>query len=199
MPVETAPPVHTSDRIMAAAVDLFHRQGYNATSLRQIADAVDLQVGSLYNHLSSKEELLFTIMRQVMVELIGHVEPALDEAGDDPVERVRAFMRASVGFHATRRPETFIGNAELRSLSGEHRREVVELRDRYEQLLAVPLSDAAESGAMTVADVPLATYLALAMCSSVARWYRPEGRLSIEDVEDLVPRNFGPLAALDAT
>lgn len=197
MPVEPPPTIHTSERIMAAAVDLFHRQGYNATSLRQIADAVDLQVGSLYNHLSSKEELLSTIMRRVMVELIGYVEPALDEVGDDPVERVRAFMRASVGFHATRRAQTFIGNAELRSLSEQHRSEVVELRDRYELLLFTPLSQAADSGALAVPDVQLATYSALAMCSSVARWYRPDGRLSISDVEKLVPMNFGPLAALD--
>lgn len=182
---------------MAAAVDLFHRQGYNATSLRQIADAVGLQVGSLYNHLSSKEELLYTIMRKVMVELIDHVETALEGAGDDPVARVRSFMRASVEFHANRRAQTFIGNAELRSLSDEHRADVVALRDRYQRLLQDPLEEAAETGMLSVPDVQLATYLALAMCSSVARWYRPEGRLSIDDVGTLVPMSFGPLAALD--
>ena len=45
----------TKERIVDAAIDLFHRQGYNATSLRQIADEVGLQVGSLYNHMRSKE------------------------------------------------------------------------------------------------------------------------------------------------
>lgn len=198
MPAEPVPAVHTSERIVDASIDLFARQGYNATSLRQIADAVELQVGSLYNHLSSKEELLFSIMKDVMVELLDHIESALACAGDDPVDRVRAFMRASVAFHATRQNQTFICNSELRSLSEAHRGEVVALRDAYERLLSDSLEAAHDSGAMHVADVQLATYSALAMCSSVAAWYRPDGRLTIAEVGDLLPGFFGPLAVVDA-
>lgn len=185
------------ERIVAAAVDLFYRQGYNATSLRQIADEVGLQVGSLYNHMSSKEQLLFDIMRGVMTELLDHTETEMAAAGDDPLARLLAFLRASIHFHATRQKQTFIGNTELRGLSDEHRSEIVELRDDYEATLRRAIQEAGDAGAITVEDVQLATFAALAICTSVATWYRPSGRLSLEDLDGMLPGLFGPLATAD--
>ncbi len=187
----TAP---TKERINDAAVELFYRQGYNATSLRQIADGVGLQVGSLYNHISSKEDLLYTIMSEVMLELIAYTEAEMEAAGDDHVERLRAFLRSSVHFHATRRKQTFIGNTELRGLVDDRRAEIVALRDRYEQLLIAAIEAARDDGVIDVDDVQLAAYAALAMCTSVATWFRPEGRLTLADIEAQLPHLFGPLA-----
>ena len=184
----------TRDRINDAAIQLFCRQGYNATSLRQIADSVDLQVGSLYNHIRSKEELLFAIMREVMLELFDHSQEAMASAGDDPLQRLVAFLRSSVHFHATRRKQTFIGNTELRGLSDERRAEIVALRDRYEELLVYTIVAARDRGQIEVEDPQLAAFAALAMCTSVATWFRSEGRLSLEDIEEQLPRLFGPLA-----
>ncbi len=185
----------TKERITKAAVDLFYRQGYNATSLRQIADGVGLQVGSLYNHMSSKEQLLFDIMREVMEELIEHTEEEMAAAGRDHVDQVMAFLRASIHFHATRQKQTFIGNSELRGLSPEHRAEIVELRDRYETILREALQAAQDDGALELADTQLATFAALALCTSVATWYRPNGRLSLDDLDRMLPQFFGPLCA----
>jgi AcrR family transcriptional regulator len=189
----------TRARIVDAAVDLFHRQGYNATSLREIADEVGLQVGSLYNHMASKEQLLYDIMREVMEELIEHTEEEMAAAGADTLERVRAFLRASIHFHATRQKQTFIGNTELRGLSPEHRREVVALRDRYETILREALQAAQDEGSLDLEDVQLATFAALALCTSVATWYRPDGRLSLEDLDRLLPGFFGPLCGVPGT
>ena len=189
----------TKERIIEAAVDLFYRQGYNATSLRQIADGVGLQVGSLYNHMSSKEQLLFDIMREVMEELIEHTEEEMAVAGPEHIDRVVAFLRASIHFHATRQKQTFIGNSELRGLSPEHRAEIVELRDRYETILRDALQAAQEEGSLEVSDVQLATFAALALCTSVAIWYRPDGRLSLQDLDQMLPQFFGPLCAAGAT
>ena len=186
--------VPTKDRINDAAIELFFRQGYNATSLRQIADSVGLQVGSLYNHIRSKEELLYGIMSEVMLELIEYTEEQMVAAGEDPLERLVAFLRASVHFHGTRGKQTFIGNTELRGLSEERRSEVVALRDRYEQMLKRTIQAARDRGQIQVEDVQLASFAALAMCTSVATWFRPEGRLSLEDIEAQLPRLFGPLA-----
>ena len=185
----------TKARIIDAAVDLFHRQGYNATSLRQIADGVGLQVGSLYNHMASKEQLLYDIMSEVMVELIEATEAEMAAADGDTLDRVRAFLRTSINFHATRRKQTFIGNTELRGLSPEHLEEIVELRDRYESMLRGSLEAAQEAGTIEVEDVQLATFAALALCTSVATWYRPNGRLSLEDLDRMLPQLFGPLCA----
>lgn len=187
----------TRERIFDAAVELFYKQGYNATSLRQIADGVGLQVGSLYNHMSSKEQLLFDIMREVMTELIEHTEAEMSAIGHDPVGRLLAFLRASIHFHATRQKQTFIGNSELRGLSPEHWAEVVALRDRYETTLREAVEAAKDAGRIEVEDTQLATFAALALCTSVANWYRPEGRLSLSDIDSMLPKLFAPLATAD--
>jgi AcrR family transcriptional regulator len=184
-------------RIIDAAVDLFHRDGYNAASLRQISEMVGLQVGSLYNHIASKEALLFEIMHGVMLELLDETTKEMKRAGDDRVGRTLAFLRTSIRFHALRRKETFIGNTELRGLSEEHRAEIVALRDRYEGLLRAALEDCVDDGCLRIHDVPLASRAALALCTSVAVWYRPDGPMSLEDLELELPRMFGPLAGAD--
>jgi AcrR family transcriptional regulator len=184
-------------RILDAAVDLFHEDGYNATSLRQISEMVGLQVGSLYNHIASKEALLFDIMNGVMLELLDETVEEMERAGDDRVGRTLAFLGTSIRFHALRQKETFIGNTELRGLSEEHRREIVALRDRYEGLLRGALEDCVADGCLRIHDVPLATRAALALCTSVAVWYRPGGPLSLEDLQAELPRMFGPLAGVE--
>jgi TetR/AcrR family transcriptional regulator, cholesterol catabolism regulator len=63
----------TAETINQVAVSLFYRQGFQATPLRQIAGKVGVQVGSLYNHIQSKEELLFGIMRDIMAELLARL------------------------------------------------------------------------------------------------------------------------------
>jgi AcrR family transcriptional regulator len=192
----STPAAGPRERILGAAVDLFHRDGYNATSLRQISEIVGLQVGSLYNHIASKEALLFEIMHGVLVELLDETVVEMERAGDDPVGRTLAFLRTSIRFHALRQKETFIGNTELRGLSEDHRREIVELRDRYEGMLRSALQDCADQGHLVIGDVPLATRAGIALCTSVAVWYRAEGRMPLADLQTELPWLFGPLAQL---
>ena len=53
----------TKREILDAALELFSTQGYEATSVSQIADAVGIRKASLYSHFASKQEILETIIR----------------------------------------------------------------------------------------------------------------------------------------
>jgi TetR/AcrR family transcriptional regulator, cholesterol catabolism regulator len=70
----TAPPglpaASTERRILDAATVLFYEKGYGASTMREVAAAVGIKAGSLYNHYTSKEELLFRIAEGVMQELL---------------------------------------------------------------------------------------------------------------------------------
>ena len=61
---------NTADEIRQVALDLFFKRGFQATTLRHIASRVGIQVGSLYNHITSKGDLLFDIMETVMLDLL---------------------------------------------------------------------------------------------------------------------------------
>ena len=188
------PPPATSQLIRQSAVDLFFEYGYAETSLRQIADAVGLQVGSLYNHISSKEDLLFEIMKGVMVDLIEATEQALTDVVD-PVDRVRVLISAGIRFHAEHQHAALVGNTELRALSPAKRRSVVRLRDRYQSLLEQLLHEAAVAGRIDVPDLKMATYAGIAILNHVASWYQPEGRLSVAAVERDLLAMYAPTSA----
>ena len=78
----------TRERIVEAATDLFHRQGYRNTSLAAVGDRAGAQTGSLYYFFKTKEEMLRAVLERYG-ELLGPVimEPAL-VASTDPIERV---------------------------------------------------------------------------------------------------------------
>jgi AcrR family transcriptional regulator len=183
----------TSQATYRAAVELFYKQGYGATSLRQIADRVGVQVGSLYNYINSKEEVLLHIMSGVLDDLIVAVESEMAQV-DDPVGKIEAFMHASIRFHGTHRRETFIGNSELRALSPANRKAMVAKRDRYEQMLATAIHNAVEAGVLHVDDEQMAAFAGLAICSHVASWYRSGHRLGLDQVASYLSRMYGPTA-----
>lgn len=171
----------TAEAIRRAAIRLFCEHGYEATTLREIAADVGRTVGSVYNHIASKEDLLYSIMSGIMRDLIEDMEAVL--AGyADPVDRLRAAAEFHVKFHAARSQEVFIGNSELRSLSAVRRAAVVEARDEYEQVFRGILEDGVKGKQFHVADIRLVTYGIIAMGTHVADWYSPGGRLTLDEI-----------------
>jgi AcrR family transcriptional regulator len=171
----------TADAIRQAAVDLFYKHGYETTTLRGIAEVVGIQVGSLYNHIPSKEKLLYSIMSEVMHDLLESLEKAL-EPYTDPVDRLRAAVECHVMFHAERAKEVFVGNSELRSLSKANRRDVVELRDRYEAIFRGIVEQGGDAGVFYFTDAKLLTYAIVATGTQVSSWYKARGRLSLQEI-----------------
>lgn len=174
----------TADAIRRTAVELFFRHGYEATSLREVAAAVGIQVGSLYNHIPSKEQLLYEIMSGVIEDLLAEVDA--NTAGiENPIERLRAMVSTHVLFHAERAREVFVGNSELRSLSPEHRQAVVELRDKYEERVQQVLSAGVKDGGFRVEDVKLLAYAIVSIGTQVSSWYHEGGRYKLEEISDI--------------
>jgi AcrR family transcriptional regulator len=71
------PPSDRFDQILVAAAALIYERGYHATSLRDIAAAVDIKAASIYYHFSNKQELLVKIMSRTMDDLIDAAHDAL--------------------------------------------------------------------------------------------------------------------------
>jgi AcrR family transcriptional regulator len=171
----------TGEAIRAAAIRLFALHGYEATTLRGLASEVGITVGSVYNHIESKESLLYSLMSAIMDDLLDGANEAL--AGEqDPLELLRLALEFHISFHVNHAQEVFIGNSELRSLSGERRAAVVALRDQYEQLFDRILHEGMNSGAFAVTEPRLITRAILAMGTSVANWYSREGRHELGEI-----------------
>ena len=171
----------TLEAIRKAGLRLIYRQGYEAMSLRQLASEVGIQVGSLYNHISTKQNLLFDLIRVHMEELIARLDRAL-EGFDSPADRLDAFIRFHVEYHIARKREVFISYSELRSLEPKNYDVIVELRGRYERRLIDILDEGVAHEDFTTADTTVAAFGILAMLTGVCTWFKPGGRLSKDEV-----------------
>ncbi len=180
----TATKPSTAELIRSSAIDLFFEHGYEATSLRAIAGDVGIQVGSLYNHLTSKESLLYSIMSTIMEDLLREFDSRLAPV-DDSVERLRTAIEVHVFFHTARAREVFISNSELRSLTQAHRRKVVKLRDAYEERFVDLIEKGVADGSFEAPDPKIAAWAILAIGTSTSTWFRPDGRLQLDDIATL--------------
>ncbi|MFQ3454365.1 TetR/AcrR family transcriptional regulator [Bradyrhizobium sp. UFLA01-814] len=189
----------TLEAIRKAGVRLIFEHGYEAMSLRQLAAEVGIQAGSLYNHIATKQDLLFDLVQDHINDLLRELDLAL-EGKADPVEKLRAFVAFHVTYHMTRKREVFIANSELRSLDAKNYDAVVALRGAYEQRLAQILTDGASDGVFEVVDIQVATFAILALLTGLCTWYRPGGRLTRDAIiaahEKLVLSGVAPQAAI---
>jgi AcrR family transcriptional regulator len=173
----------TMEAIRKAGLKLIYEHGFEAMSLRQLAAEVGIQVGSLYNHISTKEDLLYDLIRAHMDELFLRFDAAMEAVdGKGAEERLRAFVAFHVTYHIVRKREVFIGASELRSLEPNHYEEIVSLRRRYERRLIDILEQGEAGGLFRCGDVRVAAYGILSMLTGVCTWFRPHGRLSREQV-----------------
>ena len=172
---------NSADVIREEAAKLFFDRGYDATSLRQVASAVGLMVGSLYNHIDSKEHLLLQIMGGIIDDLMEGTRAAIQVDGD-AVDKLQAALASHLRFHAERAQEVFIGNAELRSLSDGARQVVVEKRHEYELLLLELIENAGRAGLADILDARIHVYSFVAQATHIASWYKPGGRMTLDEI-----------------
>lgn len=172
------------EKILHSAVQLFAEYGYHAAPLRDIARIAGIQAASIYYHYASKQALLIEIMETHMQRLNANLERILREH-DDPQRRLRAAIANHIRLHTSYKAEFFIIDTEIRALEGENRTRIISLRDRYESLLQELLRDGMERGVFRQSDVKVSSYAIIAMCTEVATWFRPNGRLSVQQVIDI--------------
>lgn len=172
---------------LAAALSAFIEHGYHGTSVREIAARAGLSVPGLYHHFPSKQAMLQALFSRSMEDLIGRMEAAAAEAGDDPVVRFDAVIESLLRFHMCRRGYAFVGSSELRGLEPEARREVVALRNRVQSLIDEVVLAGVASGDFGTPYPDDAARALATMCVGVSNWYRADGPLS---PDELVARNL---------
>ncbi|MFU8883219.1 MAG: TetR family transcriptional regulator [Rhodobacterales bacterium] len=171
----------TGPRVAEAALALFARHGYAAVSMRQIAAAVGVQAGALYNYTTDKQSLLFDLMRGHMDDLLA-ARQAVPPAGD-PMARLQEFTRFHIRFHLERPDAVFVSYMELRNLLPANFTVIEGLRRTYEDELETVLRDGVAAGVFAVSDTKITTLAVIAMLTGVTTWYRAQGRLSVAEVE----------------
>lgn len=166
--------------IYRSAAEIFVQKGFDATSMKDIATAVDLTKAGLYHYVRSKHELLFAIM-QFAMDIVDQqiVKPA--GAIADPEERLRFILDRHAGLTRFVK-EISILTDEVVALRKEHRRVVIERKRKYYEFVRATLEELRQQNKLRDLDVTVATLNLLATVLGIARWYRPDGRLSAGEI-----------------
>ena len=171
----------TEAAIREAAAALIARHGYEAVTMRQLAAEVGVQAAALYRYFPTKEDLLFTLMREHMEALLAAWD-ASRPISAEPATLLAAYVRNHIAFHIGRRHSTHVSNMELRSLSPGRLTRILKLRTAYEKELRGILRAGAEAGVFAIDDIGLTAMAIIQMTTGVIVWFRPDERLSVADV-----------------
>src|SRR5260370_12291992 len=144
-----------------------------------IARMAGIQAASIYYHYASKQALLVEIMDTHMQRLDAKLEHIVGKQGTVQ-QRLYEAIANHIHLHTTYKSEFFIVDTEIRALEDENRTYILAHRDRYVALLQKLLLEGMEQGIFRRTDVKVSSYAIIAMCTEVAKWFRPWGLLSAQ-------------------
>ncbi|MGH9468523.1 MAG: TetR/AcrR family transcriptional regulator [Terriglobales bacterium] len=182
MPRETL--VDSRQEILRTAARLFQQRGYDATSMQDIASALNFSKAALYHHFESKEAILFQIMSYGMDVFEERVLGAVNTIAD-PEERLRACISRHVDLvlNGHDREITVILH-ENRTLPAETGRQINSRKKQYMVYLGDLVAQVQQQrGIQRPAVNPhVAAMALLGMINWMYQWYRPEGGVSEAEI-----------------
>jgi AcrR family transcriptional regulator len=176
-------PGHDQASVLRVAIELFNKQGYDATSVGDLARELGLTKSAIYHHVPSKEHLLERALDEALDELSSALDAVGADASFGPEQRLRAAVRGSVVVLAEHLPAVTLllrvrGNTPAEQKALARRREI-------DRRLAEMVRDAAEAGAIRDdIDPLLISRLIFGMVNSLTEWLRSDGE--VEGLADTV-------------
>ncbi|MFD8688943.1 TetR/AcrR family transcriptional regulator [Streptomyces sp. NPDC059651] len=187
MPTKKKPQVTPSPErrgeLLATAAEVFAAQGYNATTVRRIADAAGMLAGSLYYHFDSKESMLDEILSTFLGELWEGYDAVL-AAGLGPRETIEALVTESFREIDRHRAAVAIYQKEARHLAAQPRFQyLVESQEKFEKAWLGTLErGVADRTFRADLDIRLTYRFVRDTVWVAASWYRPGGQHSPEEI-----------------
>ena len=166
--------VPTRERILRAAAALFREQGFNRTSMRDLADRVGIHKSSIYHHFPGKQELLLEIL-ETTVDRSAPALAAIAEADSPASERLWRAVANHVTELIADQDNVSCFLEEGRYLDRRYMDIYISKRDRYEGYFRRIIGDGVRTGEFRQVNVRLASLAILGMCNGMARWWRPDG------------------------
>lgn len=172
----------TQQAIVAAAARLFARDGFGATSLDDIAEALGASKAALYYHIRNKEEILRLIFLTV---LTVSEEPLrqIVEADLAPQEKLRRAILHQTSVAADRSPAMTVFYREQPHLTGPFAREIILRKKVYERYFERIIEEGQAAGVFRAdVDPKIVTFGLLGMCNWLSQWYRAGGQYSPQQI-----------------
>lgn len=169
-------------QVIDAAVKVFHRKGFSAASIQDVADEVGVLKGSLYYYIDSKEDLLYKIFMESHAQssVILEETSALDVPG---IDRIRLYFERYIAWYLENVERVSIYFGEWRHLTGHRRRAVLQQRRHFNEFVEQLVEDVKrDGGASPELNSKFATFFILGAVNDLPTWYARGGGATTDEI-----------------
>jgi AcrR family transcriptional regulator len=172
------------DVIIAKAAKLFREKGFSATSMRDLAEHVGVEAASLYNHISSKAEILQEICFKTANNFTQHIEEVDATPGKTAIEKLQAILRFHIGQMVDNYEEVYVTDREWKHLTDPYLSNMQSQRRAYRQRIASIIEEGIRNKEIRNIDAPTAVLIMLHAVSGIESWHRSKQKIPAERLEE---------------
>lgn len=168
--------------ILEKAAHLFRKHGFNATSMRDLAENVGVEAASLYNHINSKAELL----QEICFKIANNFTAQMDEiisADLTAIGKIEAILRFHIRQMIHNYEEVYVSDREWKHLTDPYLSNFKNQRRTHRQRIAAIIEAGIQRKEIKKIDAPTAVLILLHAVSGIESWHRSKQKISGELLE----------------
>jgi AcrR family transcriptional regulator len=175
------PPTSRRTQILDIAAELYSRKGYQATGVRELADAVGIEPASIYSHFGSKETLLWEIAIACADDFHNSVAP-IARGDAAPADRLRQMIIEHVKVTLRNQHAAAVFTHEWRHLGEKRYHQYAERREQYEQMFRNVIQEGIDRHNFKPVGNKFTTLTILSSLNFTYRWYRSDGSMTPQEI-----------------
>ena len=153
--------------------------------MRDIAIVCKCKPANIYNYFESKEDILFEVILDITEQTVSSIKHLEDDETTEPVDQLKSLIKSHFKFLVSKKQSSvLISDTGLKELTAEHRKSVIQLRDKYDNIMRRVIRRGIASGDFAVKDEKLVTYFISSVIMRSSIWFSPKGQLSADEVGD---------------
>ena len=168
--------------IIEKAAQLFRKNGFNATSMRDLAENVGVEAASLYNHINSKAELLQEICFRIANKFTEHMDEVI-ASDNTAIAKVEAILRFHIRQMIHNYEEVYVSDREWKHLTDPYLSNFKNQRRTHRQRIAAIIEEGIRKGEIKKIDAPTAVLILLHAVSGIESWHRSRQKITGEQLE----------------
>lgn len=169
-------------QILSAAAKLFREKGYGASSMKDIATAMDMQPASLYNHIKSKHEILETILLELAHAFVSEME-LIKSSSLKPIKKIEKVIGLHVRLTIANPDKMAMLIGEWAHLEQKPKKDYLSLRDSYESDFRNIIEACIKNGNFKKVNIDVAVFSILSTLRWTYSWYSKNKKISPIDLE----------------
>lgn len=171
------------EELIKTAVELFSKQGFNGTSIRDIARSQGISTANMYHHFKNKEDLFFACMEYLTRMLPERLEEVWQDSAD-PLERFKLLLKVHLTVTRSYQKEAKMFLLDQDLTSKKHTVKLQQIKKKVLEIYFRHVESLHQAGYVTTRQTKILAYNILAVINWYLRWYRADGPLPGEAIND---------------